>query len=76
MPYLQPLTYSRLPDEVEIPGVTVGQTLDTFADAIAWLETNKHWMDVCQTLQANDLIGCMQHCLWVMSHCLADTPHP
>jgi hypothetical protein len=75
MPYLQPLDYSRLPDEVEIPGTTVGAALDTFADAIAWLVNNQRWMDVCQTLQANDLIACMKHCQWVMAQRLADTPH-
>ena len=75
MPYLQPLDYSRLPDAVEIPGNTLGVALDTFADAIAWLETNKRRMDVCQALQASDLIACMRHCQWVMAQRLADTPH-
>lgn len=76
MPYLQPLNYARLPDEVEIGGITVGQTLDTFADAIAWLEANKSGMSVCQSLQANDLINGMQHCLWVIAQrlALATTP--
>lgn len=68
MPYNHiPDYYSRLPTLVELPGLTVNESLECMSALLDRLEHD-------QTRSTRDLVSQVEHCLQVMAHCLHEAP--
>ena len=59
--------YSRLPREVEIPGLIVNEALECMAALVKRLEPDQSW-------STRDLVAQFEHCMRVFAHCIHETP--